>query len=727
MRLDLQKVTFKNFMSYGNVAQSIEFKEGLNLITGKDVGSGRSNGAGKSSALLTIPFALFGKTDKEIKKDQIVNWKNKKHCEVILSFKKNNDVYSVLRAIKPDKLEIYKNNVLVQPPSDVRMYQKVLENDILNTNMSFDMFMYLVYTNLNSSIPLLRMTTPQKRSFLEHMFGLELYTKVNELANEKLKNIQEKVFTLKVSVDQMTSTVSDLTKQNDGLRLKIVSTSSDEKKLDEKNKEFSEINQHDPTVKENLTVEIDELVKKLNKTTNDYRLLDNDIRDLEAENKNNTANIISINEQEKKRNDNLLFVNKEIENLTVDQDIIFLSVDNVGEINKKIEQLTNDRASIITNITVFTFELDDKKKTYKSLESGVCPTCHQSCSHDMLENGYVSIISELELKISDYKEKIKQFDILIKEYKDSISRNDKVIEKNQEKTNKLNILQSKRDVIQNMEIPSPTVFSEKIKENNIKLEALLDKKPVIENDIKNQEEIILVKKHNLISIQQTLDKIMTIKNEILAIENEIRTKKEMKLNIETLIKENDDKITELLSKTVKTKSSIDKLSTLSDYLNHLKLLCKDENVKQYAISSILPYFEQKVNFYLSESGSNHYLKFDKWLNVEISGPGIHSVGYNSLSSGEQRSIDLSNQFSFLDISKTRSDLFPDVLLLDEILDSSIDWTGIYNIMRIVKTKQAEDKNKVFIITHRTEISDVDVDNVYNVYKEDGFSRIEKID
>ena len=71
----------------------------------EDVEQYYSNGilSHNSSFLETIPFALFGKVHKDIKKDQIVNWKNRKGCEVHLTFTKGESEYRVYRGIKPDK------------------------------------------------------------------------------------------------------------------------------------------------------------------------------------------------------------------------------------------------------------------------------------------------------------------------------------------------------------------------------------------------------------------------------------------------------------------------------------------------------------------------------------------------------------------------------------------------------------------------------------------------
>ena len=63
-------------------------------------------------------------------------------------------------------------------------------------------------------------------------------------------------------------------------------------------------------------------------------------------------------------------------------------------------------------------------------------------------------------------------------------------------------------------------------------------------------------------------------------------------------------------------------------------------------------------------------------------------------------------------------------MLDELLDSSIASHGLEKLMDIVKLKQREDNLKVFIVSHREEISDFGVDRLYRVVKEDGFSRLE---
>jgi energy-coupling factor transporter ATP-binding protein EcfA2 len=97
-----------------------------------------------------------------------------------------------------------------------------------------------------------------------------------------------------------------------------------------------------------------------------------------------------------------------------------------------------------------------------------------------------------------------------------------------------------------------------------------------------------------------------------------------------------------------------------------------------------------------------------------------------LSGGESRSVDLALQFAFLDVARIQAQVFPDILILDELLDSSVDATGLISILNIIKARQKEDDSKIFLVTHRTEISNIEVDNVYMVEKREGFSHIRKM-
>jgi DNA repair exonuclease SbcCD ATPase subunit len=71
----------------------------------------------------------------------------------------------------------------------------------------------------------------------------------------------------------------------------------------------------------------------------------------------------------------------------------------------------------------------------------------------------------------------------------------------------------------------------------------------------------------------------------------------------------------------------------------------------------------------------------------------------------------------------RSDVYPDILILDEILDSSIDNDVLSSMIDIIKAKQSKDDMKIYIISHRDELKNIDFSNVYNVENVNGFSKL----
>lgn len=701
MRLELQSIEMRNFLSYGNAPQRLDFVEGINLILGKNLGNNRSNGSGKSSLIETIPFAWFGKLSRPVKKENIINWNNKKQCEVKVVFKKGTDTYTILRAIKPDKLEIFCNDTLIPIPPDIRMYQKILENDILG--LDYNTFMYLFYTNLNTNVPLLKMNTSQKRSFLERMFLLDTYTELNGVANEKIKGVEDKIFKIDVITEQGKKTINELTEQNNTLRLKLVDITPFEKALSVAKKEYEKKKKAIP---EDVVDVVDTETEKIQK-------LKTDISVLEFNNLHITQQIAESKQKEEERQSKI----KEIrEKLSLNGDINLKDIeDEIEALYNKTKEDTITKLNISENIARLTERRESLESTYKTLKNGVCPTCKKKVTEKHLSVTYTKDIESLTGQIN----------LLLDSLKECVKRLEE---------NSSNHIKLKQALLENRE-------KQKIKDSLLTtLKTLLDVKTptyeLEEKTIKDNVEKINEYKELCKTYTTSLEKkkaILVLQNELVELLNKLNTlKTELELRksnrdeIKTIIENNENKIKNIRDEQKTSIGKTDKLKELIDYLSYLKILCKDENVKQFAISSYMSYLVQQTNLYLSRSGSNHYLKFNKWLEEEIHGAGVYGATYGNLSGGESRSIDLAIQFAFLDVAKLKTGIFPDVLLLDEILDSSIDGGGLTNVLNIIKTKQQEDKSKVFIITHRTEISDMEVNNTYEITKENGFSLIHKL-
>ena len=118
-----KKLRWRNFLSTGNQFIEIDLaKSQSTLIIG-------TNGSGKSTMLDALCFVLFNRPFRDIKKEQLVNTINQQDCELEVEFETSNKKYKVVRGIKPNKFEIYCNDVLINQDANNIDYQNTLEQD----------------------------------------------------------------------------------------------------------------------------------------------------------------------------------------------------------------------------------------------------------------------------------------------------------------------------------------------------------------------------------------------------------------------------------------------------------------------------------------------------------------------------------------------------------------------------------------------------------------------
>jgi DNA repair exonuclease SbcCD ATPase subunit len=124
-------IKWQNFLSTGNQFTKIDFtKNSTNLIIG-------SNGAGKSTVLDALTFSLFGKPFRKINKPQLINSTNDKDCRVEVEFDIGNISWKVVRGIKPNIFEVYRDDLLLDQSAAALDQQKWLEQNVLKMNYNF--------------------------------------------------------------------------------------------------------------------------------------------------------------------------------------------------------------------------------------------------------------------------------------------------------------------------------------------------------------------------------------------------------------------------------------------------------------------------------------------------------------------------------------------------------------------------------------------------------------
>ncbi|HEY6437494.1 MAG TPA: AAA family ATPase, partial [Ignavibacteriaceae bacterium] len=113
--LNINGITIKNFMSIGNVTQSINFNTSdLILVLGENLdlgGNDNRNGVGKSSIVNALSYALYGSALTNIRKDNLINVTNMKHMLVTLTFEINGVSYKIERGRRPGIFKFIKDGI----------------------------------------------------------------------------------------------------------------------------------------------------------------------------------------------------------------------------------------------------------------------------------------------------------------------------------------------------------------------------------------------------------------------------------------------------------------------------------------------------------------------------------------------------------------------------------------------------------------------------------------
>ena len=149
-------------------------------------------------------------------------------------------------------------------------------------------------------------------------------------------------------------------------------------------------------------------------------------------------------------------------------------------------------------------------------------------------------------------------------------------------------------------------------------------------------------------------------------------------------------------------------------------LLKDDGVKTKIIKKYLPFINQQVNRYLQLM--DFYINFT--LNEEfvetVRSPIHEDFSYSSFSEGEKMRIDLALLFTWREVARVKNSVNTNLLIMDEIFDSSLDGFGTDEFLKIIRFV-IKDAN-VFVISHKTELYDK-FNSVIKFDKVKGFSRI----
>jgi DNA repair exonuclease SbcCD ATPase subunit len=171
------------------------------------------------------------------------------------------------------------------------------------------------------------------------------------------------------------------------------------------------------------------------------------------------------------------------------------------------------------------------------------------------------------------------------------------------------------------------------------------------------------------------------------------------------------------------KTTYDELASKKDTINYYDFsysLLKDGGVKSKIIKKYLPLINQQVNRYLQMM--DFYINFtlDEEFNETVQSPIHEDFSYASFSEGEKMRIDLALLFTWREVARMKNSVNTNLLIMDEVFDSSLDGFGTEEFLKIIKYV-VKDAN-IFVISHKVGLEDR-FESVIKFEKVKGFSRM----
>ena len=596
--INFNSVTIRNFLSVGNEEVSIDFKQGLNIITGinKDK-EDRRNGVGKSTIADAIHFAIFGETIRELSKDFIVNSINKKDTVIQLDFSinENNEIknYKIVRKLKPTKCYLFIEGV------------DMTESTIPNTNKQIksllncspEVFQNCVIMSLNTTLPFMAQRKVEKRKFIEGILNLEIFSEMLLKARAEHNEVQKNYEGANKDYDHASNIYKLLTDQKDNF--------------------------------------LSNIAEQKDKINNRIKILKEDIE-------SNKLKIKPINKElyEKSRT-------------------------KYNQIEEKLSDISTQLSDIKTKITRHETEIDFHTKKLNSIgtKEDVCPVC----LHDITSNDR----DHIEREKSNIKQEINNCNDDIESLKLQINSINNIKKDNKTAQEKI------KEYISNI----------KTTNNNNKLtKSYIDNlTKELETNCNDQQE--LKSKESSIELQDLDNKIVTKLKEVEELEkdtNEIHKQLEI--------------------------------------LQIVKYILSEEGVKSFIVKKILDVLNNRLVYYLNEMDANCVCRFNEFFEEEIVNEKGEKCSYFNFSGAERKNIDLAILFTFMDMRRLQGDVAYNLVMFDELLDSSLDEKGVELVLNIIKERVDTYKESIYIISHRKESVKAATGDVIMLEKRNGITK-----
>lgn len=674
-------------MSIQNITLPLN-NRGLVLLNGKnlDNNSLNNNGAGKSSILEAIVFALYGRTLRGLKGDAVVHRLVGKNTQIILDITDDDGTpYRIIRyrkhATNKSKSLLYRCGVDITPKSEAD-FESYITNLLQADYSTFTAS--LLYSA--ESFKFSTATDSEIKKTFDTMLGLDVLSKALEITRFQLKDI-----------------VKELTKLRDDkseCEQQLVKLSDKEQQLQSLQQKFDS----DRRVKvRQLDESIVVLQDKSQLLKDECNSLQQQVADAKSKWENATKQVdVKIDELQEltELKDELRKLESELDELALRKSICKNSIDaNDREIERL--QKSIDAAQIKIN------KLEKKKQDLTQTIGQPCPTCGSPLTAEGVESArrrYDEDIKDILDDTANIQSSIKRLQEDTADQNSQIATTDTQIQE---------LLITKQEFQRVLKVCEP-------------LESSLDEATKQADQLKEHwyqlQSQLQVKKMEIIQNDDLINQ--TRKN--------LKDSREAKNPYDELVMDVQLDILSTKEKVGHLTIDIDVKSHLEECLKFWEVAYSNQGIKSFILDDITPFLNRRVNRYLTKLAAGQIEAIFSTRTALKSGGESERFSltitnqdggeqYSSNSSGEKKRIDLAINLALQDLVASRSSKKINIAIFDEVFDA-LDENGIDSVVSLLQ-ELSQEKSTILVVTHNEHLKSY-FSNCVTIVKENGFSYIE---
>jgi len=393
--------------------------------------------------------------------------------------------------------------------------------------------------------------------------------------------------------------------------------------------------------------EYNDVQKKYEHITKDFDHANNILKLLQEQ---KDKILINITEQKTKIKERITSINEDIEINTL----------KIKPINKELYNKSNDKLNSIKNKLI---------KIQTQLDSNSIKTTQHQTEIKFYKKQITSIGTDEDTCPICLRQLTNQDRSHIKEEKNKIKKDIDNCEQDIE-----SLHQQQKNTI-------------KLKESNLSAESQLNEYISTIKTVHNNNKLTTTYIHN-------------IKTDLNKNKKELQEVTEKETNLE--IKELNNKLKIKTKEVNELEQTSNNIHSDLEILEIVKYILSEEGVKSFIVKKILDVLNKRLLYYLQKMDANCICRFNEYFEEEIVNEKNEECSYFNFSGAERKNIDLAILFTFIDMRRLQGDVAYNLLMFDELLDSSLDEKGVELVLNIIKERIDQHKESIYVISHRKE-------------------------